>query len=177
MPDEEHPASRCDPVLTWTWPYLDFFGRPVDPNVLQDTVLRALLTRAILDAGYTAGDITDAWLLRVARDYFHTLRAFAHVVIGKLPQAVRDQYQALVFREPPPTDAEVLAFWQAHFPDYDEFYRATVERRRIAATWEIVTDRELRQGRPNWCFTRIGYVPEEDEQPSADEYRWTPEDS
>ena len=80
-------------------------------------------------------------------------------------------------RVPTPTDAEVITFWQAYFPDYDEFYRTTVERWRTVATWEIVVDRDLRQGRPNWCFTRLGYVPEEDEPLSADEYRWTPEDS
>lgn len=177
MGDTEHPPRRFNPVLTWTWHYLAFLRRPPDPSVLQDASLRALFTRAILDAGYPPSDITDEWLLRLAKDYFHTLRAFADEAIRKLPREEQVQYRDLVYKAPAPTDAEVQAFWQAHFPDYDEFYHTTVERWRIVATWEIVMDRDLRQGQPDWCFTRIGYVPEEDEPLTAGEYRWASEDS
>lgn len=106
MPDEEHPASRCDPVLAWTWHYLDLLKRAPDPSVLQDAALRALSTRAILDAGYPASDITDAWSLRLATDYFY------HCPRGDREAAARNTgpVRELMHRVPTPTDAEVITF-------------------------------------------------------------------
>lgn len=92
--EKELPKERAlAPVLTWTWHYLEFAKRPPSPAVLQDATLRTLFTRVILDADYATSNITEAWLLRSAEDYFYLLRAFADEVTKKLPREVQVQYR------------------------------------------------------------------------------------
>src|SRR5512144_1894498 len=91
------------------------------------------------------GNPVDETADEIPQEFFNNfmvkLRRAAHATLEQLSPDILVQYRDFVHQNPPPDDAGLMTFWQAHIPNYDQFYTEYV------ATWRREATKTLRAKR------------------------------